>query len=229
MPAKSIKENIKEIIATDSFQYYEEDQLTCLEKWQYWEPASTSNDVRFELDVEAYKKAFFNTPHIHDLKYDEKLLLKLLIRNLEKAKHPAFIEYREYLGNKIKSPKPKQVKEYTYRQVALVRLFRQNKITKTNITNVLKEFPKLKSARELEKFIGETIDQIIKCPSKEVKRTATNTKNDLEFVGLKLLTSADDANALKDLKRTYTDFYENYKSMYKNSAPVDDLLLQVTK
>ncbi|MBS1684466.1 MAG: hypothetical protein JSS76_06920 [Bacteroidetes bacterium] len=85
------------VFGSDSYKIWEQDSRECLERWQYLEPADMELADRYSLDKEAYIKTFFDSPHDHDAKYSEKALLKRLINNLQTAKHPRFIEYREYL------------------------------------------------------------------------------------------------------------------------------------
>lgn len=100
----------KEILESDSFQLFEEECLEFFEKWQYFEPASTEHEDRFELDKEAYKKTFFEGPHILSIEYNETDLVKLLLTNLQKVKHPILISYREFLKNKLSAPQQTETK-----------------------------------------------------------------------------------------------------------------------
>ncbi|MGZ3863814.1 MAG: hypothetical protein ACXVPN_01725 [Bacteroidia bacterium] len=97
-----ITQNLREIIKSDSFKVYEEDQRKYLEGWQFFEPADLSPENRYASDKEAYVNTYYKTKHLHGLPFDENMLLEKLISNLRKAKHPVFIEYRKYLKRMLK-------------------------------------------------------------------------------------------------------------------------------
>ena len=87
---------------TYDYEQYTQDQLNCLEKWQSRELASLEPLDRYNFDMADYKTNFFGTAHIHEAHFDERNFLKLMIRNLKKAKHPVFVDYRKFLKNKEK-------------------------------------------------------------------------------------------------------------------------------
>lgn len=90
-------------LGTDSYRYFEKDAFKCLEDWQYYEPISIAFEDRYDLDKEAYLKTFFDPEHLHDVPFDEKILIERLIKNLKPAKHPVFIDYKKYLENLLLS------------------------------------------------------------------------------------------------------------------------------
>lgn len=101
-----INPKIKEILSSGSFEDYEKESLECLEKWQYLQRADISNENRFTEDVEAYKERYFNTAHLHNAPYNELALIKMLIKNIENAKHPVLENYRDFLESKLKGELP---------------------------------------------------------------------------------------------------------------------------
>lgn len=101
-----INPKIKEILLSGSFEDYEKDCLDCLEEWQYLQSADLSNEDRFTEDVEAYKKRYFNTVHLHNETYNQITLIKMLRKNLKSAKHPVFISYKQFLKSKLKVELP---------------------------------------------------------------------------------------------------------------------------
>ncbi|MBV6484256.1 MAG: hypothetical protein KFKLKKLM_00750 [Flavobacteriales bacterium] len=117
-------DKIKEIISSDNFKEYQEEQMNLLEKWQYVESASISPENRFELDKEAYFENYHNSAYKsynYDKDVDEEILIKRLIKNLKPAKHNVWIKYRKYLKKLIKTQKEAktdapQKKEYNTSQ-----------------------------------------------------------------------------------------------------------------
>jgi len=98
------------VVSDNGFQEYHDETHKYFEQWQPLLPASTSHEYRFELDAEAYKKTYFDTPHLHDATFDEGVLLRRLIKNLKTAKHPAHVSYRDYLKGLLKATdSPEQV------------------------------------------------------------------------------------------------------------------------
>jgi hypothetical protein len=96
-----LPEQIVRQFNSDSFKSYEEDQKNCLEGWQHYERANRTDKFRYKSDKEAYKNAFFGKDHDHSAKFDENLLITRLIKNLQKATHPVFIQYRAFLEKKL--------------------------------------------------------------------------------------------------------------------------------
>jgi len=88
------------MFASDDYKIFMKDCRKCLERWQYYEPASYPVEERYELDKEAYIQTFFNPElkYRRSIEYDERILLERLIKNLKPAKHPYFITYRNILG-----------------------------------------------------------------------------------------------------------------------------------
>jgi hypothetical protein len=103
------------VVSDNGFQEYHDETHKYFEQWQPLLPASTSHEYRFELDAEAYKKTYFDTPHLHDATFDEGVLLRRLINNLKTAKHPAHVSYRDYLKGLLKATdSPEQVAKPTH-------------------------------------------------------------------------------------------------------------------
>lgn len=103
-PSWEAMNRIQQTLDTDSFKYFQSDMDNCLEGWQYIESAGLTFDARFDLDKEAYLKAFFDPLHDHEATYDERLLIERLITNLNNAKHPYFEQYKIYLRKRLESP-----------------------------------------------------------------------------------------------------------------------------
>lgn len=95
---------LMQTFASDSYKYYMADMSKCFEGWQYYQPVWMENDNRFDYDREAYLKTFFDPAHSHDTPYSETALLERLINNLEKAKHPVFKDYKQYLQQLLNNP-----------------------------------------------------------------------------------------------------------------------------
>jgi hypothetical protein len=91
------------VVSDNGFQEYDDETRKYFDHWQEYQPASMRHEDRFECDTEAYKKTYFGTPHLHNALFDEGVLLRRLIQNLEPAKHPAHVSYRDYLKARLKA------------------------------------------------------------------------------------------------------------------------------
>jgi hypothetical protein len=96
---------LEKMLKSGSYQDWEHDKKKCLEGWQYLEPAAIRFEDRYDLDKEAYIKQYFDPAHYHEIKFNESLLLERLIKNLQRAKHPVFIEYRMFLEKQLEALK----------------------------------------------------------------------------------------------------------------------------
>jgi len=109
-----IKDKIKNIVESDSFKLYKEEQSRILKDWQYCESASLNEEARFTLDKEAYVEVFYKSVYTSRGEYKESNLLELLIKNLKDVEHPVWIDYRSYLINRLNTLKlPQQKKKIT--------------------------------------------------------------------------------------------------------------------
>ncbi|MCZ2130799.1 MAG: hypothetical protein LC109_11105 [Bacteroidia bacterium] len=89
-----------------------ENDLIYFARWQYYEPMGMDFSDRFELDKEAYIKTYHENG-VHDYKapFNETILIKKLIKNLEKAEHPYIQEYVEFLSKKLNTQNATQTDE----------------------------------------------------------------------------------------------------------------------
>ena len=94
---KNIKNKIENIVNSFDWETFENDRLTCLAKWQYYESIDLTNNDRFELDKEAYIKTFFNGDYGTNSSYKEDVFIQVLLNQIKEPKHPVFIEYLDYL------------------------------------------------------------------------------------------------------------------------------------
>lgn len=103
---KTIKSRVENITNSFDYKVFENDRQTCLADWQYYESIDLTNNERFELDKEAYIKAFFDGDYGTESVYKEDIFIQILINQIKEPKHPIFIEYLDYLKlrkNEIKT------------------------------------------------------------------------------------------------------------------------------
>ena len=136
-------------LESGSFQDYEVDRRKCLEGWQYVEPAAQSPENRYDLDKEAYIKHYFDPAHIHDTKFDEAILIERLIKNLQAAKHPVFIEYRMFLESKLNAGKSMEQDQQT-EDIRPRREVIRKRLSKYGFCEYLRDQKRLKAAKITE-------------------------------------------------------------------------------
>lgn len=112
----TIENELNQIFDDESFKLYQKEQLRFIEDWQYIESASTTDENRFKLDKEAYIKTFYKSVYYKIYRdYDDRELITKLALNIEYAKHPVWIQYRNFLLKKINDKEDEKIESKTDR------------------------------------------------------------------------------------------------------------------
>ena len=106
---KNIKNKIENIVNSFDWETFENDRLTCLAKWQYYESIDLTNEDRYELDKEAYIRTFFNNIYNTTHEFDETTCIVFLLNQMKDVKHPIFLQYLKYLEKLLITIEPKIV------------------------------------------------------------------------------------------------------------------------